>query len=236
MIELQNFSIGYRGNTLVSCDTARFTPGTLTALIGRNGTGKSTLLRAIAGLSQNYTGTIAIDSRPLKELSPRELAHTVAFVSTARIRPANLPCSDVVALGRSPYTGWSGSLSAADRRAVSEALAMVDMADYATRFIDTLSDGEYQRIMIARAIAQDTHSVLLDEPTSFLDLPNRYALCRLLAELAHKHHKTILFSTHELDLALEMTDEIAFIDNRTLHTAPSAEMRATGYIQSLFNL
>lgn len=189
MIELKNFSIGYGSRMLLDGVDASFVRGELCALIGRNGSGKSTLLRAMAGLGAGYSGHLLVEGEELSKLPPHRLARKIAFVSTSRARIASMKCRDVVAAGRSPYTDWIGNMSDDDHRAVDHALSSVGMTDYASRPIDTLSDGECQRIMIARALAQDTPVILLDEPTSFLDIPNRYELVSLLSHLAHEGDK-----------------------------------------------
>jgi iron complex transport system ATP-binding protein len=235
MIELRNLSLGYDRRTLVDNVNATFSRGRLCALLGRNGSGKSTLLRAIAGLGKPSSGQIVIDGNPLP-LSPYRLSRTVAFVNTSRIRIANLRCCDVVALGRAPYTNWYGRMQPSDSQIVADALQMVGMADYALRTLDKMSDGECQRIMIARALAQDTPVVLLDEPTSFLDLPNRYEICRLLQTLAHDRDNCVLFSTHELDIALKMADDIALIHNPQLTSMTATSMAASGLISDTFSI
>lgn len=236
MIELRNFSIGYGRRTLLDRVAANFRKGELTALIGRNGTGKSTLLRALAGLNRRYTGEILIDGKNLRHISAGQLARTMAFVTTERTRIANLRCEDVVAIGRAPYTNWIGRLQEADREIVARSLADVGMGAYADRTMDKMSDGECQRIMIARALAQDTPVMLLDEPTSFLDLPNRHELCALLARLAHDSGKCIVFSTHELDIALRRADDIALIAPPQLHLLDAPAMQHSGLIESTFHL
>lgn len=236
MTELRDFSIGYRDNHLLERVNASLDSGCLTALIGRNGSGKSTLLRALAGINTRYTGDIIIGGRNLRKMRPQELARTVAFVNTERTRISNLRCEDVVALGRAPYTNWIGHLQDVDRDIVARSLEAVGMSAFARRSMDTMSDGECQRIMIARALAQDTPVILLDEPTSFLDLPNRYELCSLLGRLAREHGKTILYSTHELDIALRLSDAIALIDTPRLVCLPVDEMVAAGHINRLFHL
>ena len=234
MIELKNFGIGYGRRVLLSGVNAAFVPGTLVALLGRNGTGKSTLLRAIAGLGPHTSGTVEAGGKDLSGLDAAAIARTLAFVSTERVRVPSLRCSDIVAMGRAPYTNWIGSMTDADRDAVADALAAVGMAAFAGRTMDTMSDGECQRIMIARALAQDTPVILLDEPTSFLDLPNRYELCLLLRRLAHQRGKCVIFSTHELDIALSLADAIALIEPPRLHCLPVGEMRASGLIARTF--
>ena len=236
MIELRNFSIGFGDRMLLRDVNATIGKGKLTALIGRNGTGKSTLLRAIAGLNRNYSGKIRLDGKDIKSLTPKETARTLAFVTTERTRIANLRCEDVVAIGRAPYTNWIGRMQDADREIVARSLEQVGMSGYALRTMDKMSDGECQRIMIARALAQDTPIILLDEPTSFLDMPNRHELCTLLGRLAHEQGKCILFSTHELDIALSLTDSIALINPPELICTSTDEMRGTEYIEKLFHL
>lgn len=234
MIELKDFSIGYGERTLLGGVNVRIADCRLTALIGRNGSGKSTLLRAIAGLNPHYDGTILLNGLPLKNMPPESLAKNLAFVSTERTRIPNLRCSDVVAIGRAPYTNWIGRLQAEDAAIVERSLQSVGMQDFADKTMDKMSDGECQRIMIARALAQSTPIIVLDEPTSFLDLPNRYELCALLADLAHKEGKCILFSTHELDIAMSLCDSIALIDTPHLHCMPSEQMRTGGLVDRLF--
>lgn len=236
MIALECFSIGFGKRNLLSDVSVVFPSGNLTALLGRNGTGKSTLLRAIAGLNRHFSGTIMLDGVDEAGMSPLRKARSLAFVTTERTRIAGLKCEDVVAIGRAPYTNWIGRLQDRDREIVSRALADVGMTDYARRTMDTMSDGECQRIMIARALAQDTPNILLDEPTSFLDLPNRYELCRLLARLAHDRGKCIIFSTHELDIALAMADNIALISHPMIHFGTSESIKDSGLIESVFRI
>lgn len=235
MIELRDFSIGYGQRRLLEDVSVTIPSRNLTALIGRNGTGKSTLLRAVAGLNRNYSGHIDIDGKDIRSVAPDEMARMMALVTTERVRVSGLKCEDVVAIGRAPYTNWMGRLQEQDREIVAESLKAVGMEAYARRTMDRMSDGECQRVMIARALAQDTPVMLLDEPTSFLDLPNRYELCTLLAKLAHEQGKCILFSTHELDIALALSDSIALIDPPRLYCLPTEEMRRSGHIERLFN-
>lgn len=234
MIRLESLSLGYGPRTLLDAVSASLPAGTLTALIGRNGTGKSTLLRALTGQEPLRGGTVLLDGRPLAAMPPQELARTVSFVTTERVRIPNLRCRDLVALGRAPYTNWIGRMQATDTAIVEAALTQVGMAGYADRTLDRMSDGECQRVMIARALAQQTPVILLDEPTSFLDLPNRYELCTLLARLAHDEGKCILFSTHELDIACALCDAVALIDPPTLRCLATDEMIRSGHIERLF--
>lgn len=235
LIELRDFTVGYGNRTLVADANAAFRPGTLTSLIGRNGSGKSTLLRAIAGLNPHYSGSILIDGDSTLIDSP-ERARKLAFVNTSRVRIANMTCRDVVALGRAPYTDWIGRLSDSDRQIVDDSLKAVGMEEFGSRTLDRMSDGESQRIMIARAIAQDTPIILLDEPTSFLDLPNRYQLMQLLGSLAHDRGKCVILSTHELDIAMKASDRIALIDSQRLELLDAAAPSTRARISSAFGI
>lgn len=236
MIRLSNLSLGYADRPLLEQVSASFEVGQLTALIGRNGSGKSTLLRALAGLNEQYAGEILLNEKSIRTLDAHTRSTRIAFVTTERVRIANLRCRDVVALGRAPYTNWIGRMQEEDRLLVEHALEVVGMGSFADRTMDRMSDGECQRVMIARALAQQTPIILLDEPTSFLDLPNRYELCRLLSRLAHEEQRCILFSTHELEIARTMCDSIALVDNPHLHHLPTDEMVRSGLIKRTFGL
>lgn len=235
MIGILDYSIEFNGKELLGGCDADFRDGTLTALIGRNGAGKSTLLRSMIGLETRFKGDITVDGIPVKSMSPNERARKMALVATRRERVPGLTCRQAVELGRAPYTTWRGRLSERDNAIVDDALRSVGMEDYVARRIDTLSDGEYQKIMIARALAQDTGILLLDEPTSFLDQPGRYGLCRLLASLAHEEGKCIVFSTHEIDVAFEVCDSIALVVPPHIKCMPASELSASGLMEKYFN-
>lgn len=234
MIKLSDITLAFGHRELIAHASTEFTRGNLIALLGRNGTGKSTLLRAIAALGSVQGGTIEIDGRPIGTLSPTELARNIAFVNTERIEVEAMTAYELVAIGRSPYTDWMGRLTDDDNTIVEESLRMAGVESLANRKVDTLSDGECQRVMIARALAQQTPIILLDEPTAFLDLPNRYELCTLLATLAHTSNRCIIFSTHELDIALTLADSIALVDTPHLTHLPTDDMIASGNIERLF--
>lgn len=234
MIKLSDITLAFGHRELIAHASTEFTRGNLIALLGRNGTGKSTLLRAIAALGSVQGGTIEIDGRPIGTLSPTELARNIAFVNTERIEVEAMTAYELVAIGRSPYTDWMGRLTDDDNAIVEESMRMAGVESFANRKVDTLSDGECQRVMIARALAQQTPIILLDEPTAFLDLPNRYELCTLLAELAHTSNRCIIFSTHELDIALTLADSIALVDTPHLTHLPTEDMIASGNIERLF--
>lgn len=235
MIKLNDITLAFGERRLIEHASAHFECGKMTALLGRNGTGKSTLLRAIAALGRLQSGTIEIGGRDLRELSSAELARMIAFVNTERISVEAMTAYDLVAVGRSPYTGWSGKLRSGDHEVIERSIRIAGVEHLADRYVDTLSDGECQRVMIARALAQDTPAILLDEPTSYLDMPNRYELCTLLGRLAHDEGKCVLYSTHELDIALTLSDSIALVDTPQLLYMPTREMIASGSIERLFD-
>ena len=211
MIHLSNISLSYGSRTILRDVELHLAAGELCALVGRNGAGKSTLLHALTSRED-----VVINGKPIGDLSPEEMAQSVAIVTTERIRIDNLLVEDLVAMGRAPYTNWVGHLQDIDREMVREAIEAVGMADFTGRDTSSLSDGELQRVMIARAIAQQTPIILLDEPTAFLDIPTRFEVCRLLADLAHRTGKCILFSTHDVDSALPVCDSFAIIEGGEL--------------------
>lgn len=227
MIRLENISLAYGSRTILRDVSLHLHAGELCALVGRNGAGKSTLLRALTS-----NGDIRINGTPLAKLSPEKVAQMVAIVTTERIRIENLFVEDLVAMGRAPYTNWVGHLQDIDREIVRKAIEVVGMGSFVGRDTSSLSDGELQRVMIARAIAQQTPIILLDEPTAFLDIPTRFEVCRLLANLAHDEGKTILFSTHDIDSALPVCDSFAIIENEALHHLPTSE--AESEIERIF--
>lgn len=235
MIKLNDITLSFGSRKLIEHASAHFECGRMTALLGRNGTGKSTLLRAIASLGEVQGGAIEIGGRELSELSNAELARMIAFVNTERVSVEAMTAYDLVAVGRSPYTDWSGRLRSSDHEAIERSIRIAGVEHLADRYVDTLSDGECQRVMIAKALAQDTPAILLDEPTSYLDMPNRYELCTLLGRLAHDEGKCVLFSTHELDIALTLSDNIALVDTPQLLYMPTGEMIASGSIERLFD-
>jgi iron complex transport system ATP-binding protein len=182
--------------------------GQLVCLLGPNGAGKSTLMRTLAGLQLPIDGVIKLGEQTITDVSPAQLARTLSLVLAERVEAGNLRVRELVTLGRTPYTGWLGRNTQDDIDKVDAALRMTDTRQYQDRRVDQLSDGERQKVMLARALAQDTDLILLDEPTAHLDLPNRVEMMRLLHQLTRQTGKAILLSTHELDLALQAADRL----------------------------
>ena len=234
MIRLENITVAFDTKSLLQSASCHFAEGTLTALVGRNGAGKSSLLKVLAAIDSPNGGDIIIGGESLAEMAIEQRAKVISFVSTLRVRVANLLCKDIVATGRAPYTNWIGRISKEDSTIISEALKAVGMESFAERAIDTLSDGEFQRVMIARALAQQTPVILLDEPTAFLDIPTRFEICRLLSDLAHNQGKTIIFSTHDIDAAMAVCDNVAIMDNNSISITSAAD--AGAILKRLFSL
>lgn len=236
MIECSELRLSAGGRQLLANAELALPAASLTALLGRNGCGKSTLLRALSGLDSDYQGQITVAGQDVRRMSPGALARNISLVTTRRPRLDKFTCRELVALGRSPYTDWTGALSADDYSIVDMWLERVGMADYAARWFDSLSDGEAQRVMIARALTQETPVVMLDEPTSFLDLPNRYLLVELLSRLAHDSGKCILYSTHELEIALRRSDYLCVFDQQKLCVRDASDTGVQGYLYGVFGL
>ncbi|MBO5186504.1 MAG: ABC transporter ATP-binding protein [Prevotella sp.] len=211
-IILDKLTIGYRTGTTVSavakdiCGEIR--GGEMTCLLGANGVGKSTLLRTLAAFLPKLGGTVSFEGRDISEFKDSELARRIAVVLTEKPEISNMTVRELVALGRSPYTGFWGSYTAADLEIVDKAMAMTGIEELSGRMTDTLSDGERQKTMIAKAIAQQTPVIILDEPTAFLDFPSKVETMRLLHRVSRDTGKTIFLSTHDLELALQMSDTV----------------------------
>lgn len=213
MLEVNNLSIGYgqkKSDPVIVQENLNFHigKGEMICLLGPNGCGKSTLLRTLAGLQPSFQGKILIEGRELNHLIPKERALLISLVLTDSIDQQGLKVMDLLALGRNPHTGFMGLLSEDDHKMITQSLEQVQMAEYRDKILSELSDGERQRIMIAKALVQDTPVIFLDEPTAHLDLPNRVEIMLLLHRLARMTGKTIIISTHELELALQIADRV----------------------------
>lgn len=207
-LSLSDLSIGYHKKVVAQGLNASLTEGSMTCLLGPNGAGKSTLIRTLAGFQPPLNGHIYIGGDDIRSLSRLQLARKVSVVLTQRTDAANLTVEELVGLGRSPYTGFFGSLRDSDRKMVAAALKLTGISALAHRKVYSLSDGERQKTMIAKAITQQTPLILLDEPTSFLDFSSRISLLRLLRRLAHDEGRTIFLSTHDVQLAMQLADAL----------------------------
>ncbi|MCQ2958914.1 MAG: ABC transporter ATP-binding protein [Bacteroidales bacterium] len=212
LIEISDVTIGYRNkkdSIIINQHlNLQIFPSEMICLLGPNGCGKSTLIRTIAGMQPVLQGNIFIEKTCISRLKPKDFAHKLSVVLTDNIDAIHLTVYDIVSLGRFPYTNWFGALTEEDKRIIDDSLLKVNLQEYKKKYLQELSDGEKQRVMIAKALAQNTPFILLDEPTAHLDLPNRIEIMQLLQELAHTTGKSILLSTHELDLALRFSDKV----------------------------
>lgn len=228
LLELQNIGIGYRNGSRCHvildhiCITA--TTGQFIVLIGRNGCGKSTLLRTLAGLHPALSGEVFIDGRPLSTLTHTEIAGLVGVVLTTQPVLRHTSVRDLVRYGRLPYSGIFGSTSHIDDTATDIALKQVGISHLASRLIHTLSDGERQKALIAKALAQGTELLLLDEPSAFLDYPSKTELMSLLRHLAHEDKKTIVLSTHDIEMATRFADTLWHIKSGQFSEILPAQM------------
>jgi iron complex transport system ATP-binding protein len=212
-IELRNLSIGYKPSrketkVVASNLNTSLRPGELVCLLGPNGAGKSTLMRTMAGMQKPLAGAVALNGVNIHELPARELAKQLSVVLTERISIGAMTAYALVALGRYPHTNWAGTLNDKDHEIIQWALKTTGASEFANRNVGELSDGERQRVMVARALAQEPQLMILDEITAFLDLPRRVEIMQMLRELARTTNRAILLSTHDLDLALRSADVI----------------------------
>ncbi len=223
-ITTNRLTVGYRGHRVVEDISLSLPCGRLVCLLGPNGAGKSTLLRTLCGFQPPIAGTVTISGSDITTMSAAEVARLVSVVLTDRPLTPSLTAAEMVGMGRAPYTGFWGRLSDDDRRLVSEAMQTVGIAPLATRRMGQLSDGELQKVMIAKALAQHTPVIVLDEPTAFLDYPSKVAVMKTLARLAHDEGKTILMSTHDLELAAQLGDELMEIENKHIRKITADEV------------
>ncbi|MEE4285323.1 MAG: ABC transporter ATP-binding protein [Mariniphaga sp.] len=238
-IELKRLSVGYKQPGEAPLEVLKninFTaaPGEMVALVGSNGIGKSTLLRTLAAFQPWFAGDIQISGQGLKTLNPKEIARIMSFVSTENIRVPNLSVFDLVAYGRFPYTNWIGMLAGEDKTMVYEAIEKVGLVGFEQRSVMQISDGERQRAMIARALAQDTPVIILDEPTAYLDVSNKYEIFHLLQVLAVEKNKTIVLSTHDLNIALREVDKLWIVTDSGNYQGAPEDAVLQGWLNQMF--
>ncbi len=212
ILKMESLSVGFMNGRepcrLLPPFSARAAYGELVALIGINGIGKSTLLRTLARLQPALGGTVKIDGTLITTMSGNEFARNVGYVSTEVVSASNMTVTDLVALGRFPHTNWYGRTGPEDQKMIRDAIEKARLSGFRDRYVSSLSDGERQRAMIARVLAQDTRILVMDEPTAFLDVNSKYEIIHLLRELTRQRNKTIIFSTHDLQAALSQADRI----------------------------
>lgn len=239
ILQTKNLTIGYKQRRQAPAIIAQrlnlhLKRGQLVCLLGPNGAGKSTLMRTLAAMQPSLNGQVLLDGNDINTLQPQFLAKKLSIVLTERVQAGLLSAYDLVALGRYPYTDWRGTLSTTDTLVVRHALQAVGATALAQRPVSQLSDGERQKVMIARALAQEPHLMLLDEPTAYLDLPRRVEIMQILRQLAHEGQRAILLSTHDLDLALRSADVIWLMADGVLHVGAPEDLVLNGTFAAAF--
>ena len=238
VLETKNLSIGYASkkkiNQVAGSINIVLQKGHLVGLVGANGIGKSTLLRTLTNVQKPLEGTIFINSKSLLEYEPVELAKQLSLVLTEPIASKNLSVFELVALGRQPYTNWVGNLSQVDMDIINKALQQANIEALKTKKCFELSDGQLQKVMIARALAQDTDLIILDEPTTHLDMYHKAYILKLLQKLAKENGKTILFSSHEIDLSIQLCDAMIVMTKDKVVSGQPCDLIEKGTFNSLF--
>ena len=239
-LQIWNLSIGYRrkkSEHIVARNIhSTLYSGELTCLIGANGVGKSTLMRTMAALQPALAGEIQIEKKNIATYFGNELAKIISVVLTERVEINNLSVFELVSMGRSPYTGFWGTLKPEDEAIIQDALRQVGASHLSDRSVETLSDGERQKVMIAKALTQQTPVIFLDEPTAFLDFPSKVEILQMLHHLSRATGKTIFLSTHDLELALQIADTLWLMDKTRELTVGSPEKLAkSGCLENLFS-
>lgn len=238
VISADDLSVGYSSGrrTHVVLRNLRFGlhPGQLTCLLGANGTGKSTLLRTLAGAQPPLGGTLLLQGHPSASYTERERSRTIGVVLTDKTQAGGLTVAELVSLGRQPHTGFFGRLHARDRQLVAEAMRQVGISGKEASYVAELSDGERQKAMIAKALVQECPLILLDEPTAFLDVVSRIDIMSLLHRLAVGQHRAVLLSTHDVDEALLLADQLWLLTDGTLRCGCTEDLVLSGALDALF--
>ena len=239
ILQATNLSIGYTSkkaqHIIASNINLSLEKGKLIALIGANGIGKSTLLRTLTGIQKPLSGTVSLNEKNIHELDSLTLAQNLSVVLTEKLPPSNLTVWELIALGRQPYTNWIGKLTDEDIAKVNEAIELTQISHLATKKHFEISDGQLQKVLMARALAQDTPLIILDEPTTHLDLLHKVSLFKLLKKLTQETQKCILFSTHDIDMAIQLSDNMIIMTPETVVQDEPCNFISKGSFATLFN-
>lgn len=234
LLRISNLTIGYEKCAIVSDISTTVTSGELICIIGRNGQGKSTLIKTLCRLLTPISGTIEINEQNLLQPNDNEFSKLISVVLTSKIAIPNTSVFEFVAYGRYPYTNWIGKLTDNDKKIIENALELCNIKHLIHRDFYSLSDGEKQKVNIARAIAQQTPIIILDEPTAHLDLVNNLEVFKLLQHLAHNLGKIIILSTHYIEIAIQLSDKIWVVNNHSIHADSPAKIVEKGVLNELF--
>ncbi len=236
-LQTEDLSVGYDGRALIRNVCLEVQKGKIVTLIGPNGSGKSTILKTIVGQLCKISGTVLVENAAMDRLSRRDIARKMAIVMTERIHPELMTCRDVVATGRYPYTGALGLLGEKDKKIVQASLDRVNAGEIADRPFSAISDGQRQRILLARALCQGPEIIVLDEPTSYLDIRYKLELLTILKELVREGKIAVLVSLHELELAERVSDTVVCVaGNRIDRMGPPEEIFTPDYIAELYHM
>lgn len=236
-IHVDNATVGYGDTAVVEGIDLAVRRGQILTLVGPNGSGKSTILKSIIGQLKLVSGTVYLEGCPMREMKAKEVAQRLSILMTERMQPELMTCWDVVATGRYPYTGRMGVLTEDDRAIVQESLELVSAADLAERDYTAISDGQRQRILLARALCQQPEVIVLDEPTSFLDIRHKLELLSILKDMVCDRQLAVIMSLHEIDLAQRVSDVVACVHNGRIEKLGAPEEVFTAeYVTSLYNL
>lgn len=238
ILQTNNLSIGYTSKVqtkMIASDVAiDLEQGELIALVGANGVGKSTLLRTLTGIQKPLSGKVLLNEKPIESFEPLELAQQISVVLTEKLPPSNLSVYELIALGRQPYTNWLGALSKTDLNQIDKAIELTEIGHLIHQKYYEISDGQLQKVLVARAIAQDTPLIVLDEPATHLDLLHKVSLFKLLKKLTQETNKCILFSIHDIDLAIQMSDEMIVMSGEIVLKDKPCNLIAGGVFSTLF--
>ena len=236
-LKTENLSVGYDGRALIRDVCLRVQRGQIVTLIGPNGSGKSTILKTIVGQLSKVSGTVLLEEKDMAQMRQNETARRMAILMTQRIHPELMTCFDVVSTGRYPYTGALGLLSREDKSIVLEAMALVNSEDLADRPFDAISDGQRQRILLARALCQQPEIIVLDEPTSYLDIRYKLELLTILKTMVREKNLAVLMSLHELELAERVSDTVVCVSGDRIDRMGSPkEIFSSDYIAKLYHM
>ena len=234
-IYTENMAVGYGGKALIEAIDLHVRRGEILTLIGPNGSGKSTILKSLIKQLALIRGAVYLDGRAMAQMSEPEVARRLSVLMTERVRPELMTCRDVVSTGRYPYTGRLGILSAEDREKVRQSLELVHAGDLADRDFSAISDGQRQRVLLARALCQEPEVIVLDEPTSFLDIRHKLELLSILKDMVRSRQLAVIMSLHELDLAQKVSDFVVCVHNDTIERyGPPEEIFTSAYIMELY--
>ena len=238
ILTASNLSIGYvskkHQNIIAENLNVSIENGQLIALVGANGIGKSTLLRTLTGIQKPLTGTVTLNEKDIFSYDSIELAQNLSLVLTEKLPPSNLSVFELIALGRQPYTNWLGTLSEIDLEKINAAIALTHTEHLVDKKIYEISDGQLQIVLIARALAQDTALIILDEPTTHLDLHHKVSVFKLLKKLTEETNKSVLFSTHDIDLAIQLSDEMIVMTEESVIQGQPCNLITKGVFNSIF--